>query len=84
MHRAKKSAISNARHRRDAAARIIDAGLRNSNYFAVNYACVRDIRNNNNYNNLMGSGTPGIGTEANAISARYIGPGVSEIDELVR
>jgi len=31
----------------------------------------------------METGT-GIGTEANAISARYIGPGVSEIDELVR
>jgi len=31
----------------------------------------------------METGTD-IGTEANAISARYIGPGVSEIDELVR
>lgn len=44
---------------------------------------MRDIRNNNNYNYLMETGT-GIGTEANAISARYIGPRVSEIDELVR
>lgn len=46
---------------------------------------MRDIRNNNNYNNLMETGT-GIGTEANAISARYIGPGgrVPEIDELGR
>lgn len=47
---------------------------------------MRDIRNNNNYNNLMETGT-GVSAQKQmqlAHATLVSGPGVPEIDELVR